>query len=210
MNDHGETWPCKTQRKGGTVERSLRWLPNLLSMLRIALVPVWLFTAWQARQSALSGITPSPWPPVLILLAIGASDVIDGAIARRFGLTTNLGATLDAVADKLAQISSVTFLALWGQPAFVAVPLWLLLGLGARDLLLAVGWILVHRQKGSVEAEHRWHGRAATVLLFALIVSALFGAPAQVVTLGSALVLALVIPSTLAYLGQGFRQLRAG
>jgi phosphatidylglycerophosphate synthase len=183
------------------------WLPNALSGLRIALVPVWLALAFSARHAALLGEVVSPWGPVLVLVAIGASDVVDGYIARRFGLATNLGATLDAVADKLAQISTVTFLALVGSPAFARLPIWLMAALATRDLLLLVGWLLVRHRQGAVRAEHRWHGKASSALLFLLVLAALGRAPAPFVFAGSALVLLLVVPSTFAYLRDGWRQL---
>lgn len=185
------------------------WLPNALSVLRIALVPVWLALAFEARHAALTGGRPSALGPILVVFAIGLSDVVDGTLARRFGLATNLGATLDAVADKLAQVSIVSFLALFGAPAFVPVPLWLMVTLAVRDLALALGWWLVHRRHGTVDAGHRWHGKASTVLLFVVVVAALAGAPAGAVVAGSAIVLLLVVPSTTAYLVAGWRQLTA-
>jgi phosphatidylglycerophosphate synthase len=183
------------------------WLPNAISAARIALVPVWLALACDARQAALSGNVPSPLGPLLVLLAIGASDVVDGFVARRFALTTNLGATLDAVADKIAQISTVTFLVLAGAPAFTALPVWLMVSLATRDFLLAVGWYAVHRRRGEVKAEHRWHGKAASALLFVLVVAALVGVSPQFVVSGSAVVVAFVVPSTIVYLRSGWRQL---
>jgi phosphatidylglycerophosphate synthase len=184
------------------------WLPNAISVLRIALVPVWLGLAFEARHAALSGAKPSPLGPILVLIAIGVSDVIDGTIARLFRLETNLGATLDAIADKLAQISTVTFLALLGPPAFAALPLWLMVSLALRDVLLAVGWLAVRRKRGSVVAEHRWHGKASSVVLFALVLSSLAGAAPSLVLFGSVAALLLLVPSTIAYLLDGSRQLR--
>ena len=57
--------------------------------------------------------------------------------------------------------------------------------------------------------KHEWHGRAATLLLFATVVGAAAGAAPLAVNLGSAVVLALVVPGTWAYLREGWRQLTA-
>jgi cardiolipin synthase (CMP-forming) len=187
-----------------------RWLPNALSALRIVLVPVWLLLAFAARRGSLAGEQFSPLGPLLVLIAIGGSDVIDGIVARRFGLATNLGATLDAVADKIAQIACVTFLALAGAPAFTPLPLWLMVALGLRDFLLLMGWWVVRRKHGAVQAEHRWHGKAASALLFLLVIGALAALPPALVGIASAAVLLLVVPSTVAYLLAGWRQLRFG
>lgn len=183
------------------------WLPNALSVLRIALVPVWLVLAFEVRRLALSGGDASPIGPIVVLIAIGASDIIDGILARRFGLASNLGATLDAVADKIAQIACVTFLALAAAPAFTPLPVWLMAALAARDFLLGVGWWAVRRKRGEVNAEHRWHGKASSALLFVLILLALAGIRSSIVVVGSAAVLVLVVPSTVAYLMTGWRQL---
>src|SRR5688572_8423479 len=101
------------------------WLPNALSSLRIALVPAWLALAVIERARALDGEEVRRLPVVLLLLVLGATDMIDGQLARRFHLESNLGATLDATADKLATFVGTTFLAFFAAPAFTAVPWWL-------------------------------------------------------------------------------------
>ncbi|MDX2013287.1 MAG: CDP-alcohol phosphatidyltransferase family protein [Myxococcaceae bacterium] len=119
------------------------WVPNAISLVRVLLVPVWVWLAVEARAAALVGQPPGRTTLVAVLLALGASDVVDGFIARRWKLTSNLGATLDAVADKLAQVATVTFLAFWGPPAFTPLPWWLWAALVLRDGALAVGFALV-------------------------------------------------------------------
>src|SRR5688572_23818685 len=99
-----------------------RWLPNALTIARIGLVPVWLAMALSMRSRALDGIEVNRLPMVLLLLVIGATDIVDGILARRFKLATNLGATLDAVADKLASFVAVTFLTFMAVPAFTPLP----------------------------------------------------------------------------------------
>ncbi len=183
------------------------WLPNGITFVRIALVPAWLALAFAARAVALGGGAPRTWPLVAVLLVLGASDVLDGWIARRFGLATNLGATLDAVADKLAQVATVTFLVWFPSSAFTPLPIWLWFALLLRDVLLGIGWLLVWRKHGEVKNEHRWHGKLSSLLLFAVIVAATAGALPLAVTVISALSVALVAPSTAHYLRVGWRQL---
>lgn len=186
-----------------------RWLPNALSVLRIALVPAWLALAFVERARALDGADVRRLPLVALLLLIGATDLLDGLLARRFKLATNLGATLDAVADKLATAAAVTFLAFLAPPAFTPLPVWLWAALLARDLLLGAGFLTVWLRHRAVEVEHRWHGRLATLLLFATVVAACAAAPPALVAAGALLVTALVVPGTLAYLREGWRQLGA-
>jgi cardiolipin synthase len=183
-------------------------VPNALTVLRIVLLPAWLALAFHQRGRALEGLEVHRLPVLALMLVIGATDVLDGFIARRFHLTSNLGATLDAVADKLATFIAATFLAFFAAPAFTALPVWLWLALVLRDALLGVGWITVWLKHRAVHVNHRWHGRAATLLLFVVVLAAFAGVPAVWVNLGSAVVLALVVPGTWDYMREGWHQLR--
>ena len=78
-------------------------IPNLLSVIRLALIPliVWLYVGKQAYSIA-----------VIIILLSGATDIIDGAIARRFHMVSDLGKILDPIADKMTQGAVILCLAL--------------------------------------------------------------------------------------------------
>lgn len=186
-----------------------RWLPNLLSLTRIVLVPAWLALAVRQRELALDGEPVHHLGLLLLLLVIGATDALDGLIARRFQLTSKLGAVLDAVADKLATFVAVGFLALFGAPAFTPLPLWLFAALVLRDLLLGAGylWILYGHREAPVE--HRWHGRLATLVLFFTVAAACARVPQLLVDAMSVAVLALIVPGTFDYLRSGTTAPRA-
>jgi len=186
------------------------WVPNFISFLRIGLVPVWLVLAIRAHAEARSGTTVERTTLLVVLVALGLSDIVDGAIARRFNLTSNLGATLDAVADKLAQVTSVTFLVFFASPGFTPLPVWLWLTLVVRDGALAVGWVLVYRKHRVVVIEHRWHGKASSLVLFAVIVMGTAALPEVAVLIGAAVSLVLIVPGSVAYVREGLRQLAAG
>lgn len=185
------------------------WVPNAISMLRVLLVPVWLVLAVQARAVALSDSPVDRTALLGVLLALGLSDLLDGAIARHFQLTSNFGATLDAVADKLAQVATVTFLVAYGQPGFTPLPWWLWLTLVLRDGALLVGFWLVYRKHRVVQVEHRWHGKASSLVLFAVIVGGTAAWPVNVVQAGALISLLLIVPGSIAYVREGLRQLRA-
>ena len=187
-----------------------RWLPNALTLTRIGLVPVWLAMALAERGHALYGGAPvRRWPIAVLLIVLGATDVIDGWMARRFKLATNFGATLDAVADKLASFVGVTFLTFLAAPAFTPLPVWLWVALIVRDALLGTGWVCVWLKHREVHVKHEWHGRSSSLLLFIVVVAASLRAPAWAVAFGSAAVLVLVVPGTWAYMREGWRQLTA-
>lgn len=190
-----------------------RWLPNLISVLRVLLVPTWVWFAEQCRSATLAGGDgeAARGAATAVLIAIGASDVLDGWLARRFGLASRVGATLDAVADKLCQVVLVTWLCVRapmdGAAAFPPLPLWFMLVLIARDGLLLVGYVLLRRRRGRVEVVHRYHGRSASVLLFALLLMVTADvATAWVPPLVVAIAL-LVTASTAGYVRDGLRQL---
>lgn len=184
-----------------------RWLPNLLSATRLAMVPAWAALAWHERARALEGADPKTFAVITVMFFIGATDFVDGQLARRFHLESNLGATLDAVADKLATFAAVTFLAFFAWPLFTPLPVWLWAGLLLRDLVLGVGYGIIFSRHRAVAVEHRWHGRASTALLFLTVVAAVFNAPVAFVSAASALVLLLVVPGTWDYMREGWRQL---
>lgn len=108
---------------------NLRQLPNAITLVRIAMVlPIVLLL----RQG---DYTLALW----LTLAAGASDGLDGWLAKRYGWQTRLGGLLDPVADKL--LLDACFLGLWG--AGVA-PTWLVLLVVGRDLVILLGATAYH------------------------------------------------------------------
>ncbi len=105
----------------------LRYLPNLISGLRILLVGPILWALLGQRFTLAIG---------LFVLA-GVSDAVDGFLAKRFGWSSRVGGILDALADKFLLVS--TFVALWWLGVF---PGWLVLWILARDLLIIGGGLV--------------------------------------------------------------------
>ncbi len=102
-------------------------LPNLLTLLRILLVPltIWLIVADELRGA------------FLIFLMAGATDALDGFIAKRFGWTTELGSYLDPLADKLLLVSSYVALGLRAL-----LPAWLVILVVSRDIMIVSAILL--------------------------------------------------------------------
>jgi cardiolipin synthase (CMP-forming) len=106
----------------------LRHLPNLVTVVRIALTPV---IVWQLSTGHfLRGL--------VLFVAAGFTDVLDGWLARACKSSSRAGAYLDPIADKLL-LGSV-YIVLWIQ---LAVPWWLVLAIFARDLAILVGAMLL-------------------------------------------------------------------
>lgn len=184
------------------------WIPNALTALRVALVPAFLVHAHWCALDVAAG--RGDWPHRALafaaLLVIGLSDVVDGWVARRFGLATQLGATLDAVADKLAQVSALVFFLVADGVAYARAPLWLLGVLLARDVVIACGCVAIRARHGRVEVVHESHGRFASLLLFVLVAWIALDLPRAAIVPASALIAAIVGMSTLGYVRAGWRQ----
>ncbi|CAB4755201.1 unannotated protein [freshwater metagenome] len=128
-------------------------LPNLLSAVRLALIPVflWLVLGPEADGWALG-----------LLVVSGVTDWLDGWLARRWGQTSVLGQVLDPVADRLYILAVVVGLALRE-----VIPWWLAVSLPLRDALM---WLLVPllRTRGYSALPVHFLGKAATFnLLYA-------------------------------------------
>ncbi|MHB2023118.1 MAG: CDP-alcohol phosphatidyltransferase family protein [Mycobacteriales bacterium] len=125
-------------------------VPNLISFARLAAIApfVWLVVGPRADGWAFA-----------ILVAAGASDWLDGVIARRFNMSSRLGALLDPLADRLYIAATLATLAYRG-----IIPLWLVAAVVARDLMLATTLPLLHRHGYGPLPVH-FVGKTATLLL---------------------------------------------
>ncbi|PWM41445.1 MAG: CDP-diacylglycerol--glycerol-3-phosphate 3-phosphatidyltransferase [Clostridiales bacterium] len=126
-------------------------IPNLLSYLRLALIPliVWLYCSKEAYLLAAG-----------LMAFSAATDIADGWIARHYNLITDWGKIIDPIADKLTQIAVALCLAY----RFTAMRFLLIL-LVVKELYMAViGLVFIHKTdvvEGSV-----WYGKLTTVLFF--------------------------------------------
>ena len=102
-------------------------IPNLITLGRILLVPVvvWAITAGEMRIA------------FALFLAAGLTDAIDGFLAKRFGMTTELGAYLDPLADKAMLVSVYVALGI-----SEAIPHWLVILVVSRDIMIVGAVIL--------------------------------------------------------------------
>jgi cardiolipin synthase len=103
-------------------------IPNLITLARILLVPI---VVWAIA-------TPGTmWIAFLLFLAAGVSDAVDGFLAKRFGMTTVLGAYLDPLADKALIVSIYLTLGINNL-----IPRWLVILVVSRDILIVGGIML--------------------------------------------------------------------
>ena len=117
---------ARRNSEGGLLGRSLS-IPNLITLGRILLVPVviWAITAGEMRIA------------FVLFLAAGISDAVDGFLAKRFEMRTELGAYLDPLADKAMLVSIYIALGI-----IEAVPRWLVILVVFRDIMIVGAVIL--------------------------------------------------------------------
>ncbi|MEY2847468.1 MAG: hypothetical protein RI885_133 [Actinomycetota bacterium] len=152
MTRSGDESADELSGESATPEVSSRILtvPNCLSLVRLALVPVFLVLVL-AGQDALALVT---------LVVSSLTDFLDGVIARRFHQVSRLGQLLDPAADRLFIVATLIGLAARG-----IVPWWLVAVIVGRDVLLAVlGVALANRGYGPLPVHQL--GKVATFCLF--------------------------------------------
>jgi len=131
----------------------LRHLPNIISVARIILIVpvVWMLLTGR--------YTSAFW----LFVIAGASDGLDGFLAKRFGWSSRLGGILDALADKLLLVSA--FVCLWWLGVF---PWWLVLAILARDLIIVAGATIYNFRIETVQPEPSLISKLNTFLQIAL------------------------------------------
>lgn len=141
-----------------SIRRQILTVPNLLSLLRLALIP--LFSILY-----LNGHT---FLTACILVLSGLTDALDGWYARKFNAVSNLGKVLDPVADKLTQ--GVMLLLLVSKYPPLLIPLILLLT--KEGICSTFGYLVIRNTSHIPQAV--WHGKAATLFLDLLLVIHVF------------------------------------
>jgi cardiolipin synthase len=102
-------------------------IPNLITLGRILLVPV---VVWAIASGAM-------WIAFVLFLVAGISDAVDGFLAKRFNMTSELGAYLDPLADKALIVSIYVTLGINGL-----IPGWLVILVVSRDIMIVGGVVL--------------------------------------------------------------------
>ncbi len=141
------------------------WLsiPNILSLIRLILIPVF---AWVYLTA---GDSDDYYLAAIIVVASGLTDFLDGAIARKFNMITELGKFLDPLADKLTQ--GTLFLCL----AIRHPLMWLLLALWAlKDGFMGIMGLVLLKKKHTKLDGAKWYGKVCTAIIYLVVLILLF------------------------------------
>lgn len=171
-------------------------VPNVITFIRIIIIPLFVIS-----------IIYKSYSYALLLFVVAAlSDALDGLLARATKQKTNLGAFLDAFADKFLLVSAFILF-----PVYNLIPLWLTIAVISRDLIVMFGWFLLYFLYNETTVAPSIIGKAAIASQFILITYILLsinfiGIP-QPNNWMFFIVAALTITSGIQYVYRGFNHL---
>ena len=139
---------------GGTTEEPgldrIVTVPNAITLVRLACIPLFLWVLFGAgRQTAAA----------VLLAVLGATDWVDGFVARRFHQVSTFGKVLDPVADRVLVVTAVVAITIHG-----AVPVWFGAATLAREVIVS-GAVLLLASLGAQRIDVLWLGKAGTFAL---------------------------------------------
>ncbi len=144
----------KMKKQNKDVLRQIFTLPNVMSFFRLCLIPlmVWLYCI--EENYVFTGY---------IIIISGITDVLDGFIARKFNLISDLGKILDPIADKFTQLA--VLICLVSRFPWMLLPI---VSMVVKETLVGITGFLAIQKSGKVTGAH-WHGKVATVLLYGMM-----------------------------------------
>jgi cardiolipin synthase (CMP-forming) len=156
---------CERCRLGaGLGTERLMTLANKITVARICLIPIFLWSAWSYGASVHRS-APSEdlrvFATVIFSLA-ALTDGVDGFVARRWNQRSRLGSVLDPIADKGLIFGALVVLSSRGWDP--SLPWFFPCIVIGRDLLLGIGFLILSKLTGQVDVRPSWIGKLATVL----------------------------------------------
>jgi cardiolipin synthase len=127
----------------------LRNIPNLLTALRLAASPALVALLWRGHDYA----------ALIVFVIAGATDALDGYLAKRFNLQSRFGRYMDPAADKLLMLTSFIALMVLG-----VTPIWLTALVITRDAAIVIGIGLAHLWALPVRATPSFLGKVSTAV----------------------------------------------
>ena len=137
--------------EGGAISNRVFTIPNIISFVRLLTIPVFLWLVWVGED--LAGF--------IVLVVAVSTDFVDGLVARKLNQISKLGMFLDPLADRLFIAAVVVALSIRE-----VVPLWLVILVVLRDVLLGLGAAILSRWGVGV-LPVKWMGKWATFALLA-------------------------------------------
>ena len=137
-------------------------VPNILTIFRFFLVPVFLVVFF-------SELAHRYWVAAAVFLLAGATDVLDGRIARKYHLVSTFGEVMDPLADKCMQLAVIISLFWEGL-----VPLWAIVVIFGKELLMILGGVMLYFRRSKTTIPANWYGKVVTCLVYATVLYLMF------------------------------------
>lgn len=170
-------------------------IPNILGYIRILLIPVFIYF-YNRTEYVSAGC-------MLVISAL--TDMLDGHIARKYGMITELGKVVDPAADKLTQAAMIICVA-----QRVGEMRILFITLVVKELLMLLIGLFVYKKTSGVTSS-KWFGKAATTVLYAVMIAYILipGIPDKLSAPATALCITMIAMSFILYNYHFIKQLKA-
>ena len=132
----------------------MRHLPNILTMLRLLLVPCFLGASMQGMYSV----------AFVIFVSAAITDALDGWLARKFNVRSRFGAIMDPAADKTLMVCGFIYYTFAAKLPVIELPGWLTFTVFIRDFLIAVFAYLMYTRVQVTRFPPSIAGKVSTVL----------------------------------------------
>lgn len=142
--------------------RIMKYVPNILTVLRVILVPVYLLVLYLC-EPGIGGVGA-----LIIFILAGITDYLDGKIARKYGVISNFGKIADPLADKIIVTAALVTMALKPMK-FISFYIIGIIVFREIGVTLLRSW---YQKKGIIVAANNW-GKIKTILQMVGIISAL-------------------------------------
>lgn len=168
----------------------MKHVPNILSSIRICLVPVFVLTYFYETGSV-------KIYAAAVYAAASFTDFLDGYIARRYSLISNLGKILDPLGDKLMTLAVLTCITLDH-----VIPVWVIVTALIKELLMLLGGVIIRRKEGGEMPSSNIIGKTSTVVFFIVCVTLMLfrNIPARAATLMISAAVVLMLMALVSYM----------
>jgi cardiolipin synthase len=152
-------------------------LPNVLTVFRMALIPV--FVSLLFYQKFLLALA--------VFVIAGITDGLDGLLARRFHQQSPLGRILDPIADKLMLVTSFVVLSMRGvypipMPSHLPIPFWVTITVISRDVFILVGAVAINMVTGFRAFQPSLPGKISTLVQIVAVAVVMLAAQIPIAT----------------------------
>ncbi len=128
-------------------------IPNILTTVRLVVIPIFAYFMLYTNNFLVSAG---------LFLFSGITDVVDGWIARKFNMITDVGSVYDPLVDKLMQITAVVCMSVRG-----IVPFWVICCVAAKEVTMIIVGLILYIKK--IVVHSNWYGKATTVFFYTII-----------------------------------------